>query len=348
MKIAPRDIERFVKNPDQKFHAILLYGPDEGLVCDRARNIGKTIAEDLADPFNVVDLTTDILSEDPARLSDEMGAMSMMGGRRLIRLRNTSEKATGAIESALNGNTNPDNILVIEAGDLKPSSKLRKLCEKLDNAAAIPCYVDDQQNLGRIIADAFTQENVQIDREALQALSSNLVGDRGVALQMVNKIITYIGEEKPMVTLETVQICTEDSSILYLDDLARAVASGDIANSSTLLERLLQEGFNAITILRSLENYFKRIAFVRAGIDAGGSLDACMKKLRPPVFFKVQKEFTSHVHIWPTQALKTVMQQLLDTEAECKTTGAATNLLCDRLVFRIAHMAHRKKSRRAA
>lgn len=348
MKIQPRDIERFVQNPEQKYHAILIYGPDEGLVCDRARAIGKTIVEDLSDPFNVVDMTSDTLSDDPARLSDEMGALSMMGGRRLIRLRNNSEKPFKSIENAVQGNTSPDNILIIEAGDLKPSSKIRKLFEKQDNAIAIPCYADDQQSLGRVIATAFSAGNMRIEPDALQALSAKLVGDRGMALQMVEKIITYMGAEDGPVTLDTVMICTEDSSILYLDDLSRCVASGNLTQSGLLLERLFQEGFAGIAILRGLQGYFKRIAFVRAAMNSGVQMDAAMKKLYPPVFFKVKQEFTSHVHLWSAPALNRVLEQLMETEASCKTTGAAVETLCDRIIFRIAHIAARQKTRRTA
>ena len=82
MKLAYRDIEPFIKAPNPAARVILVYGPDAGLVKERAQTMGKTVVEDLNAPFNVAVLSTDILSEDPSRLSDEAQAVSMMGGER--------------------------------------------------------------------------------------------------------------------------------------------------------------------------------------------------------------------------------------------------------------------------
>ena len=42
---------------------------------------------DLTDPFRVTDLDEQTLDSDPARLFDEAAAMSMLGGRRVVRVR---------------------------------------------------------------------------------------------------------------------------------------------------------------------------------------------------------------------------------------------------------------------
>ena len=94
MKIPFRDIEPFVKSPNPAIRAILVYGPDSGLMRERATIMAKTIVPDLTDPFNVALLSPDILKDDPARLTDEANAISMMGGRRLIRIENADDKIT--------------------------------------------------------------------------------------------------------------------------------------------------------------------------------------------------------------------------------------------------------------
>ena len=65
MKLTWKQIEPFVKSPDPKARVVLIYGPDDGLMRERAKTIGKTVTEDLDDPFNVATLTTDLLAEDP-------------------------------------------------------------------------------------------------------------------------------------------------------------------------------------------------------------------------------------------------------------------------------------------
>ncbi|MBL1146956.1 MAG: DNA polymerase III subunit delta [Pseudomonadota bacterium] len=352
MKIQTRDIDRFVQKPDPGCRAFLVYGPDEGLVRERAAILGKHVVEDLSDPFNVIDLPGTVVEEDPARLADELAAMSMMGGRRLIRIRDGAEKAAAMIEDALKtvhaAGNGGDNVLVIEAGDLKPAAKLRSLFEKMKDGAAIPCYVDDAGNLSRILAQDFSAQGLQIDRDALMSLSAKLVGDRALARSMVEKIITYIGPDGGTVTLDDVLACTEDSSLLYIDDMTRAAFAGDAVTAGQMLERLFQEGTHAVGILRGLQNHCKRLLFVKALVAAGENQTGAMKKLRPPVFFKAEKAFTAHLNIWAPADLKMLLEQLTDTEAACKTTGAMDTTITDRLVFRIALLAKKSGSRRAA
>ena len=66
-----------------------------GLIAERALALAKTVCEDLKDPFRVVDIGGDALKGDPARLADEFGAMSLMGGRRVIRVRPAGEETDG-------------------------------------------------------------------------------------------------------------------------------------------------------------------------------------------------------------------------------------------------------------
>jgi len=156
MKLAWKAIEPFVKSPDPKARVILIYGPDNGLMKERSKTIGLTITPDLNDPFNAVTLTGDILAEDSARLSDEAQAMSMMGGARLIKVEGGSDKLTTTIKSYLE-EPSPENLVIIEAGELGPRSSLRKLCESAKNAAALPCYVDDARSVSGLIRDVITE-----------------------------------------------------------------------------------------------------------------------------------------------------------------------------------------------
>ena len=98
MKIEPRQVDAFLKKPDPKIRGVVVYGNDDGLVAERAVTLAKTVCEDLKDPFRVVDISGDVLKADPARLADEFGAMSLIGGRRVIRVRPAGEESAAALE----------------------------------------------------------------------------------------------------------------------------------------------------------------------------------------------------------------------------------------------------------
>src|SRR5262245_42512192 len=87
MKLDARGFERLAKAADPKLRAILVHGPDEGLVRERGEALARAVCPDLRDPFRVADLGAQTLADDPARLADEAAAIAMTGGRRVVRVR---------------------------------------------------------------------------------------------------------------------------------------------------------------------------------------------------------------------------------------------------------------------
>src|SRR5580700_3543555 len=77
MKVEARDADRFSASPPKALRAALVFGPDAGLVQERAERLMKSVVPDLSDPFNISDLSEAVLDADPARLRDEAAALSM-------------------------------------------------------------------------------------------------------------------------------------------------------------------------------------------------------------------------------------------------------------------------------
>ena len=129
MKVAPRDLGRFLRTAEASVAAVLFYGPDQGLVRERAVELITRLAGDVRDPFRVAELTPAQLKEDPVRLADEAAALSLSGGRRVLRLREAGDGLTQALAELL-AETVPAAFLVLEAGELGPRSSLRGLFER--------------------------------------------------------------------------------------------------------------------------------------------------------------------------------------------------------------------------
>ena len=82
-----RDIDAFLAKPDPARPIILLYGPDAGLVRERADALMASAVDDPSDPFSLVRLDGDELASEPSRLVDEAMTVPLFGGRRAIRIR---------------------------------------------------------------------------------------------------------------------------------------------------------------------------------------------------------------------------------------------------------------------
>lgn len=340
MKLQGRGVDAFLRRPDPAVRAAVIFGPDAGLARERAETLGKLICPDLTDPFRVAELAAADIARDPARLSDETAAIPFTGGRRLVRVRDADESVAPALAKLLDDPPPGDGFVVLEAGDLGPRSKLRVLAEGAANAAALPCYVEDEQSLGDALADMLRGHGLLLDHDGLAFLSGQLVGDRRVARGEIDKLALYAGEQKRL-TLEDVQACVGDSASLDPSAAAWAAADGDFRGLDRALGRLYGEGTQPVAILRAAQRHFHRLQTAAAAMAAGKSADAALAGLKPPVFFKEKPRFSNQLRRWPFPALKAAMQRLIDAEAEVKRSHMPVETLCARALFQLASMARR-------
>jgi DNA polymerase-3 subunit delta len=337
MKLGWKDIEPFVKKPNPKARAILVYGPDSGLMRERSAAMGKSAVADLNDPFNVAVLTGDILSDDPARLSDEAKAMSLMGGARLIRIEGASDKHTLLLKDYL-ADPSPDNLVILEAGELTPRSTLRLLFEKSDNAAAIPCYVDDERGVSNIIRTTLSENGFTIQSDATQWLAQNIAGDRGRVRGEIDKLMLYMGTDKA-IRLDDVRAACGEAGDQSLDDLLYAIGSGKTESALRAYNKLVEEGVAIVTILRALQGHFRRLHYTRALMNDGLDVETAMKKLQPAVFFKYADSFKAQLRKWPENKLLSFLQRLSQVEAQTKQTGTPVETLGSQVVLSLSAQA---------
>lgn len=332
MKLSYRDIEPFVKSPDKAARVILVYGPDSGLVSERVSIMGKTVVADLNDPFNAVSLSAEQLIDDPARLSDEAHAISMMGGDRLIRISGAADKLTTLMKEYLNA-PSQNALVIMQAGELPAKSTLRKLCETAKNAAAIPCYVEEERDLTRFIGDTVRQNGKNIDRDALVWLAANISGDRAKVRSELEKLMTYKGDEASAISIKDVQAACGMAGAQGFDDLAYAVGGGNAAGALKAYTTLIEEGESFVAVLRVLQNHFRRLHQAQAFVAYGMSAKEAMGKLSPPVFFKQEAAFQAQMSRWSRGVIEQTLARLNDLEAQCKQTGMPVETLCAQAIL---------------
>jgi DNA polymerase-3 subunit delta len=346
MKISPDRADGFVARPDSKMQAILVYGPDEGLVRERVQTLMKTVVDDLADPFRVSDLGAAALKGDPALLIDEAAAMALTGGRRVVRVRDADDSLSKAFKSLLEASVG-DTLVIAQAGDLSARSTLRKLFDGAKNGAAIACYLDSGQAVETVIRDSLAKAGLSIDRDAFALLTSYLGGDRQVTRAEVEKLITYMGGPNQSSSLEItsddVLACAGDVSALSMDDLILALADGDDHTTQALLDRLYGEGQAMISLLRMVSRHFMRLHLAGGAMAHGKSADQALSLLKPPIFFKVKGRFLGQLRHWPPARAAQALDLLLEAEMDCKTTGMPEYEIVSRTFLQISRGARHQR-----
>src|SRR3954447_21985734 len=92
------DVDRFVARPDPARPVVLVFGPDAGLVRERAEAIITASVDDPQDPFALVRLDGEHLSGEPLRLVEEANTIPLFGGRRAVWVKAGGRNIAPAVE----------------------------------------------------------------------------------------------------------------------------------------------------------------------------------------------------------------------------------------------------------
>ena len=343
MKLGYKDIEGFLKQ-EPSCLGVLVYGPDVGLIRQRETILAKHIADDPNDPFACVEITSDQLKDDPALLGDELSSVGFGTTRRLVKIRDAATGISGIVKNAVTQasyDTAKNAFLLVTAGDLVPSSGLRKLFESDKQLVALPCYHDDARSLHPIVQAELTKRGfLQTNRDIISYICQACQGDRMVVLSELAKLDLYMGESRDL-TLNDIIACIKSTTESSFDDICEATADGNQNALTNHLQKALHQGAMPVGILRAVQRYYTRLHQVAGMMAEGTSQDKAISSLRPPVFFKQKPAFTRHVSRFAQtkrERLWNILHLLYDAELACKRSGSNPELMCSRALMKIASM----------
>jgi DNA polymerase-3 subunit delta len=340
------DAERFLANPDKGVRAALIFGRDLGVVRERGQGLAAKVTEHPDDPFDVALITDADMDVDPARLVDDLMALSLMGGRRLVRLRLSSERAgpdraaAEALEHHAAGEYNPEAFFLIEAGNLDRNSAVRKAAEKHPAAVAIPCYEDEIGDLARLTREALAKDKLALTSEALDIFVRRLPHERGVARREIERLTLYLGPGSG--ATGTADDLTDFLGVepeASLSDAAQDAFGGRLAAAQAGLRRAAQEGEGGPSAVRAMSMHLARLRRTATLRAAGAELAEAAKA--SGVFWKNEKEFLRQARVWDLGPLGEIQPELLDADRACKQTGSPDHLIAERLALTIAAKARR-------
>jgi len=345
VKLSGAQVERFLRQPDPTVATVLIYGPDEGLVRERLERLIGKVLDDPHDPFRLTEIDADVLRSEPARLADEARALTLSGGRRVVRVRQASDQVSTACRALLALDA-IEALVVLDAGELAPGSSLRRLIEGAPNAAAIPCYRDQGRELAGLIDRLLAEHGLEADAEARAYLVDHLGGDRGVTRAEIAKLALYLGvapdgptRGRRKVTLADVAPSVGDSAALGLDELADAASLGDLTRLERVLDRLLGEGQHPVRIVRALANHVVRLQRFALQVERGEAARRVVEQARPPIHFRRKDKVEAALRRWSAGRLGAALGRLIEAELACKTTGRPAELICREVALALARQA---------
>jgi DNA polymerase-3 subunit delta len=336
VKIETRDAAGFLRDPG-KCRAVLLYGENEGLIRERASALTRLVAGTLNDPFNVVELDR----EGWPNLAGEMAAISMMGGRRVIRVREAAEALLEPLKSALK--TAGDALIIIEAAELG-RGKLRSFAEAAPDAASVPCYPEEGKALGDLIKSVLAETKARAEPEVVTWLAETLGGDRAVVRGEVEKLALLAGAGG-VVNMDMARSCTGDSAGASADEALLAATSGDLRAADFAVEHAMAEGLAGVALLRMALGHLQKMHLARLRMETGMGAGDAVKTMGPPVYFRSVGAMTQSLTLWPGEGLLRAIEVARNAEFACKQTGSNPDILAKNFVTWLARQSASRKGR---
>jgi len=340
------DIERFLDQPPKSARGALIHGRDRGGVHERADRLAKASTETVDDPFNVALLTEADLDADGAKLADELSAQSLIGGRRLVRVKLTAERPpidralAEAIKVHAGGGFNPDAFLLIEAGALGRDSAMRKAAEKAEGFGAIACYEDEPGDVARMVRESLARDKVGLNADALELFVARMPHERGVARQEIERLALFLGPGSGVVaTPEDLRPYLGVEPDASLAEAAQDAFGGKLAAAHAGLKRAAAEGEGGPAAVRAMGFHLGRLRRTLTLHKNGAGLAEAAKA--SGVFWRNEREFLRQARAWSLEHLDQLQPEVLNADRACKQTGSPDELIAERLALTIAGRARR-------
>jgi DNA polymerase-3 subunit delta len=338
--IKPSEADSFIARPDPARPVVLIYGPDAGLVHERAEALIRVSVDNPADVFALIRIDGDELSGNPYRLVEEANTVPMFGGRRAIWVKAGSRNIAPAVEAVIAA-PSPDCRVVIEAGELRKTSPLRTICEKAKNVAAIACYPDEERDIARVVDDELKQAGLAIAPEARAALMPFLGGDRQATRGELRKLALYV-HGRDRVTLEDVMAVVADASAVALDNVLDAAFAGRPAEVESQFWKARGEGTAAGAIVSAALRHLSNLHRMRIAVEDGQSISGAVEGARPPIHFRRKPEVETALRAWTTAKLADAMQALADALLQTRLQPNLAEAIAQRALMTLATAARKK------
>jgi DNA polymerase-3 subunit delta len=336
------DVDRFVARPDPGKPISLVFGPDAGLVRERADALVRAAVDDPRDPFALALLEGDALADEPERLVEEAHTIPLFGGRRAVLVKAGGRNFTAAVERLLASPPGADCRIIIEAGDLKRGAPLRALCERAPKAAALPCYADSVRDLDRLIDEEMRGAAMAIAPDARTLLTSLIGGDRRASRSEIGKLALY-AHGRDRIGIEDVMAVVADATVPAVDGIVDAAFAGRPGELEGNFAKARSSGVSATTIAGAAVRQALVLHRFRLVVDAGASIEETVKRAAPAVHFSRERLVKAALESWSTTRLERMIGQLSETSLEVRRNTRLAHPIVQRALLSIAVAARRKE-----
>lgn len=187
MKATQKDFKSIAPRAAREARVFFLCGPDEAGIQDAAQFLIGL----LPDAGERIELAGSDLRKDPVRLGDEARSNSLFGGNRHILVRASGDEAHDAIETMLQGESEPCPVIVM-ATSATDKSRTAKLLAGRPEALVAMFYPPDLRSVSSAVRDMAGAAGVTLSGDLAERIARAAALDTRIAASEVNKLALYL------------------------------------------------------------------------------------------------------------------------------------------------------------
>jgi DNA polymerase-3 subunit delta len=264
----------------------------------------------------------------------------LFGGRRAIRVRAGSRSFASGIDT-LAEMPLKDCRIVIEAGELRPESPLRKACERARTAVAIACYPDGERELAKLIDDELQASNLRIVPDARAVLMALLGGDRQASRNELRKLALY-AHGRGEVTLDDVMAVVADASELKIDPIVDGAFAGNSAVVETEFAKAMVAGTYPGMIISAAQRQAAWLHKSALAVADGTPISTLLDSGFPRLHFSRKGNVETALRNFNAARLTLIIDQLATAALEMRKQAPLAAVIAQRALLSIAVNAKRR------
>ncbi|CAL7961689.1 DNA polymerase III subunit delta [Alphaproteobacteria bacterium] len=319
----------------------LIFGTDAGGVDIAIDQLIKTVCENSKNGGSLLGgVSIDVCRYEYQQVKDnleplynELFTVKLFNNVRIVVLKQVTDSLSKELEVLLTSTRQTLSFLLISAGELKKTSKLRKIFETQECITCLNCYKQDAKDLVKYVMGYFRERKVSYTTEVPEMIVSLAHGDRRILKHELDKLCLYkanLSNDRQIINALDVVKLLEDEASISIDKLCNAVSN---RNKEDLIENMKQAQFyniNHIFLLRALQRYFVNIMQIKHKliINPNFSIAQVINSLKIPVFGKQLQELIGTIGNISYDKAKIMLNTLLKLEIQVKQFN-----ICDPIVL---------------
>lgn len=333
MKLSGAQANGYFSKPDTNKTGLLIYGGDAMRVAiKRQEVIAALLGPAGEEEMRLTRFPASDLRKNKAMLMDAVKAIGFFSGTRAVFVEDANENVAPIILAALSDWEQGDAQIIVTAGALKPTSKIRKAFEAHSNAFAVGIYDNPptREEIEKTLRDAGLTAPTGDVMGVLTNLAQAL--DPGDFRQTVGKITLYKLNDTTPLCADDIAACAPTSTEADIDDILMVVGDARAEQIGPVLRKLQAQGVNAVTLCIGAMRHFRSLHRV-----------ACDTTGRPNVWGPNKDRIISQARQWGPARLETALTVLTDTDLKLRSAGqnAPAMALVERAFIRLAMLGSR-------